>query len=58
VGVSLSSCVTSDGTRGNGSSCARGNSVWMLRNTTSLSGQVVEWAAQGGGGVTVLGDVQ
>ena len=40
MGVSLS-CVTSDGTRGNGSSCARGNSVWMLGNSTSL--RVVRW---------------
>jgi len=43
------------------SSCARGDSGWMLGNTTSqvvFSDQVVEWAAQGGDGDTNPGGVQ
>ena len=41
------------------SSCARGGSGWTLGNTTSLKGgQALEWAAQGGGGVTDPGGVQ
>ena len=37
---------------GMASSCARGDSGWMLGNTSSKSGQVLEWAAQEGGRVT------
>ena len=41
------------------SSCARGGSGWTLGNTTSLKGgQALEWAAQGGGGVTDPGGIQ
>ena len=41
------------------SSCARGDSGWTLGNTAFLkSGQALEWAAQGGGGVTDPGGFQ
>jgi len=46
------------GLEGMASSCARGDSGWMLGNTSSKSGQVLEWAAQGGGRVTDPGVVQ
>jgi len=35
------------------SSCARGDSGWTSGNASSRqSGQALQWAAQGGGGVT------
>ena len=41
------------------SSCTRGDSCWMLGNTSLReSGQTQEQAAQGGGRVTVPGGVQ
>ncbi len=41
------------------SSCARGDSGWTLGNLAlQESGQALEWAAQGGGGVIVPGSVQ
>ena len=38
-------------------SCTREGSGWTLGNTTSLK-EALEWAAQGGGGVTNPGGVQ
>jgi len=32
------------------SSCARGGSGWILGNIYSQIGEILEWAAQGGGG--------
>ena len=47
------------GLEGMASSCTRGDSGWILGNTVSHeSGQVLEWAAQGGGGDTDPGGVQ
>jgi len=40
------------------SSCTRGDSSWMLGNTSSKECQALEWAAQGSAGVTVPGSVQ
>ena len=41
------------------SSCARGDSGWILAKISShMSGQMLEWAAQGGGGVTIPGGIQ
>ena len=56
VGVSIFSL--SDRTRGNGLKLSGGDSGWTLVNTSSLSGQVLEWAAQRDGGVTDPGGVQ
>ena len=41
------------------SSCARGGSSWMLgKNSSQKRGEVLEQAAQGGGGVTAPAGVQ
>ena len=54
--VGFFSCIT---TEGKASSCARRGSGWMLKKfLLQKSGQEMEWAAQAGSGVTVLGGVQ
>jgi len=40
------------------SSCAEEDSGWMSGNTSSKGGEVLEWAAQGCGGVTDPGGVK
>ena len=40
------------------SDCSRGDSCWMLGKISSQSGDALEWAAQGGGAVTVPGGVK
>ena len=51
--------MTSDRTRRNGLKFSRGDSVWMLGKSSSLTScQTLERDAQGGGGVTVTGGIQ
>jgi len=40
------------------SSCIRAGLDWILGKISLLSGQALEQAAQGGGGITIPGDVQ
>ena len=57
LGVGLLSCVI--GPDGMASSCTRGDSGWTLGNTSfPKECQALEWAAQGGDGVTNPGGVQ
>ena len=59
VGVSLFSWVTRGRPTGNGLKLHGGDSGWMLEKfPLQKSGQALEWAAQGSGGVTVPGGVQ
>ena len=53
VRVNLFSHINNNKTGGMASSCARGDSGW-----TQESGQALEWAAQGGGRVTIPGGIQ
>ena len=39
-------------------SCSSGSSGWTLGKISSLIGEALEQAAQGGGGITVPGSVQ
>ena len=46
------------GQEGMSSSCTRGGSGWILGKILQKSGQVLERAAQGGGGSSVPGSVK